>query len=459
MMDIFSDTLLFLVFLLFFIYPSMILLTLLADILKNKRLGAISTLLTGFIVLLLILFSLKNTEGYTISVFEYFSLRIDVVSITMMLLVSLVEIIYGCYTFKYQINSSTLFPSYIHVVLLGYLVILISSCTDWLTFIVLWEAISFLAYYLILVSGKKYTITYTYFVPLHISGFLLLIAASLLYANGSLEFSTRIPMNSIIPYLLVFGLIAKPGIFPYHFWVQKIYDEINPIHAGLFSSIIDPIGLIGLYRLIYYENLPSPISTLVLVLSIISILISITWYWGCSRLSSVLAWSTIYNMAWIQVLLVVSPISITNYLFPLYLLAHGLAKFSAFVSLAKIGEVPLNAVRLISSAPAFLLGSSLLAIEGVPPFGLFFAKIGVLVDILNYDGLIAVILMFSWIVSSVFFFKLFSTVMFPSKNSKDMLGWKYSIDYLDYLNGFLLILVIISPLIINYLLGGGVFAW
>ncbi|RLG90419.1 MAG: hypothetical protein DRO16_02220, partial [Thermoprotei archaeon] len=123
------------------------------------------------------------------------------------------------------------------------------------------------------------------------------------------------------------------------------------------------------------------------------------------------------------------------------------------------GEVPLNAVRLISSAPALLLGSSLLAIEGVPPFGLFFAKIGVLVNILNYNGLIAIILIFSWIVSSIFFFKLFSTVMFPSKNSKDMLSLQYSIDYLDYLNGFLLVLVIISPLIINYLLGGGVFTW
>ena len=458
MMNIFSDSSLLLVFLLFFVYPSMILLTLLADILKNKKFGVISTLLTGFIVLLLVLFSL-NTEGNFLSIFGYFSLRIDIVSITMMLLVSLVQIIYGCYTYKYSFSYNELFPSYIHVVLLGYLVILVSSCTDWLTFVVLWEAISFLAYYLILVSGKKYTTTYTYFIPLHISGFLLLIATSQLYASGSLDFSTRIPNDSIIPYLLVLGLIAKPGIFPYHFWVQKVYDEVSPIHAGLFSSIIDPIGLIGLYRLIYYGNLPSLLNMVVLVLSVISILVSITWYWGCSKLSSILAWSTIYNMAWIQLLLVISPINTINYLFSLYLLAHGLAKFSAFASLAKIGEAPLDTIRLISSASAFLLGSSLLAIEGMPPFGLFFAKIGVLVNIMKYSTISTILLVFSWIVSSVFFFKLFSTIMFPSKTNEKIFEQKYSVDILDYLNGFLLILVILSPLIINYLLGGGVFVW
>jgi len=458
MANVLSDPSMITVYLLSFVYPSLIILTLLTDIIRHKKLGSVLNILNGFVALSLILLSL-NTRGKPMEVFGYFTIRIDVVSMAMMLLVFLVETIYGCYTYKDIPSYNKLFPINIHIALLGYLVILLSACTDWLTFIILWEAISFLAYYLILISSKKYTTTYTYFIPLHISGFFLLVAASLLYASGSLDFTARIHSGSIIPYLLVLGLIAKPGIFPYHFWVQKVYEEINPIYAGLFSSIIDPIGLIGLYRLVYYNGLPTPLSILAIILSIISILISIIWYWGCDRLSSILAWSTIYNMSWIQLSILLLPTNIMAWLFTLYLLAHGLAKFSAFVTLAKIGEAPPHIIRLINSTPAFLLGSSLLAIEGVPPFGLFFAKVGILANIMNYNVLSTILLIFSWAVSGIFFFRLLGKIMFPPEINGIILERSYSIDIIDYLNGFLLVLIILSPLIISYLSGGGVPIW
>jgi len=303
----------------------------------------------------------------------------------------------------------------VFALLTTYLASLISLTRSWLVFIILWEALSYMAYMLITSTTRKRIITYSYYGTMHLTGLLMILGAALLAENGVWNIGSKIDMSLALPViLLATGMLAKTGLIPFHYWVQTIYDNVEPVVAGAFSALIDPVGILGLFRLAssltgslhYYY-----VWTLIILGSISAIIASI-WMWGSERITSFLAWSTIYNIGWMTLLLA---FPIPSIVLATYILAHGLAKVTGFTSISGITSIEHLRTDLPGRAAVF--AASLLGIEAIPPFTLFFIRLYVLTASISLSPVTGFLIVSSWIIAGTYMFKLLLKTLFPSEKT------------------------------------------
>ncbi len=436
--------------------PSTILVSLIADILKNRKIGLLACLIASLSLVSLSILLSCFKEPITFSVLGI-PIYIDLLSKTYMLLAGIIGAAVFIHVYFGHVRHDERFMQYTLLSLVVFTTGLLVVVNNWLLFILLWESVSFLAYYMIM-SSRAQGSSYVYYITIHVGGLLLLLGAASLYSSGDLYFAQPQGKCLFLPFVFItIGFIAKAGVFPFHFWVQKVYEDIEPIYAGLFSSIIDGLGIYGLFRIIPCIETYGILYIVLFIVGLVNIVASSIWYWGLRRLSSIMAWSTIYNMGWLLLLCLSSPylgIDTAAQLLSLYLLSHGFAKAAVFMVINQYGEEH-SVLRTVTPRGALLLSLSILAVEGVPPFSLFIAKVALLRTVFAYTGLLAIIPLAAWIASSVFFFKLFGETMFP-RTGNDSIGGKTlsSSCASDIASSVLLVLSMFSYLIVIIMMNG-----
>ena len=400
------------------ITPLAVVLTLYAETIHRRSLAILIGATYSLYLMLLALLT-RNHPQLLMILPGGITIYIDGISRTYLFLIGSVSLL--VYIFLSRIPPQIFIANSFNYTVLNILIAsssLLVIAWDWMIFVVLWEIAGFAAYYVIRTSMENTGPDYTYYLTIHVGGLAVIAGAALLIGNGIQGITMPIPPSQYVPaILLCIGFASKTGLFPFHYWLQPVYRSSDPVYPSLLSSFIDGLGIYGIYRVAqsYIEPGTNPLlANILLVAGSLSIIIAAVWYWGTRDYPGILAWSTLYNMGWLLIAVAIgNPLVLA-----LFLLSHGYAKVAAFLTVKLYGPQP-SIYRSFSGTAAVLGATTILAIEGIPPFSLFFARLMVLADMIDAVGIWCIPVVLGWITSSIFFYKLLSMIMFPRGSTAD----------------------------------------
>lgn len=181
--------------------------------------------------------------------------------------------------------------------------------TDWFSFLVLWEIMSFSSFLLILFYREEEATlkaALNYLIQMHISVAFLMTAVFLLWsATGSMEFSAlsafstgESPSETRWLFLLFFaGFAIKSGFVPFHTWLPHAHPAAASHLSGILSGVIIKLGIYGILRVIL--NLPGNwilLGWLILMISLATALYGVMQAIVQKNLKRLLAYSSIEHI-------------------------------------------------------------------------------------------------------------------------------------------------------------------
>lgn len=205
-------------------------------------------------------------------------------------------------------------------------------------------------------------------------------------------FFFRFNGSSIINYVVVLSLLAKSGLFPFHFWIYKIRAFI-PSFSFIVLLIIQKLPFVMFFS--NYFNIRVLLSILANLL-LGSVIITFS-----KSFTSVMISSSIYRFFWIISFL------LFGFMFFLFFLFIYLAHSSLFILNFCRGDSPSNLKSFISSIVCGLF------FLGLPPFRFFFFKFYLIEFFFQILPLNITILIWACIILRTFgYFKFFSPTFF-----------------------------------------------
>ena len=196
-------------------------------------------------------------------------------------------------------------------------------------------------------------------------------------------------------YLVVFRLIAKVGIFPFHYWLPHVMGGSRWSTCFIISVVqkIAPIFvLFGLFRL-YNEVIG--------LLAGVGSLIGGLGGLNQSQLRFILAYSSIGHMGWITIC------SIISYrFFLIYFLVYSVINLSIIFVLDKYNLKVLDMINLgnVGIFLFFMLGIIFISLAGLPPFLGFYPKIIVVNISVIYGSFFILFLLISGSLINIFYY-------------------------------------------------------
>ncbi len=384
--------------------------SLIGDLTGERRIGYAS--LTGYSLFLLIL-DVLIVMGYPLTPKSLSSIVIsnpDILLVLFLLIIGLIGAVVGLCLYYRRSPHDQLFITYtVLFIVIPSIIIFIRGL---FYFIALWEALSFTIFYYTMRIGGA--LPYTYIIPVHLADLLIISGAMILYGEGYRVIGSSNP-GSIGLILLLSGLVAKSGSFPYHFWVQPVYEKLDPMRVAVISGVIDNVAIYEAARFIMPIGYDALIQAILISLGIIDIVIASIWYWGTKKIESILAYSTIYNTGWLLLIvgiLVGRPSKQLIWIISLYLLSYAPGKAGLFLLIRK--GVETSKIRLLDPLLGFGYAIGILAVEGIPPFNLFIARLNILSIVFAKIPVALLLLLPAWFLSSLFFYKLFREVIMPA---------------------------------------------
>jgi len=405
--------------------------TLIAESIKNIRILGI---ILGSISLAAILYFVLSLPRYPMSLkllTAGISIYVDHVSLLFLLNIVVIGIAALVSSYHYiNIYGKRNIPYFTFLIIFLYSMIGIVLANNWLSFLILWETMTIVSYILIVYDYERQSVRNAgtlYILTCHAGTLLLTIGIVLLYiATGSLSMEKDVvfvgPLVKLAAILMFLGFATKAGLAPLHFWLPYAHPAApSPISALLSGAMVE-LGAYGTYRLvsIIHSQLTS-LAYIIWSMAFTSIIIALIAYWSQKDYKRLFAWSTIDHVGWIFIPLAIACINkplINNLgiVLALYVLNHGIAKASAFLATGyMIYSYNSTEIEKISGLSrwdplaAFIIGASIFAIEGIPPFNLFFSKISIILTCINvnlwYVGTALAIL---WCIAFIYYVLLFN---------------------------------------------------
>lgn len=188
--------------------------------------------------------------------------------------------------------------------------ILVIVAGNVIMFLILWELMSILSYFLVIYEHEKENTRkagFTYIVMTHIgTGFIIISFLILSSATGSFNFDTFHGVGAQLPSLLkdvaflcaFIGFGTKAGIVPFHIWLPYAHPAAPSNVSALMSGLMIKIGVYMIIRFAF-DFLNADVlwwGGLVLVVGIVSALVGIIYAVVESDIKKMLAFSSIENI-------------------------------------------------------------------------------------------------------------------------------------------------------------------
>ena len=303
--------------------------------------------------------------------------------------------------------------------------LLVCMLRDGLSFLIVWEIMSFTSFFLVIFESEKAsTIKYgiQYLIQMHI-GFAFLLVAFLIsgiitgepVGFESLEkyFSTQ----AVFPLFLLFfvGFGIKAGFIPFHTWLPHAHPAAPSHISGIMSGVMIKMGIYGIIRVLTFIHTDLlAIGIFLLIISFISGVIGVILAIVQHDIKKLLAYHSIENIGIIGMGIGVGVIGMATENFTLaalglaggflHILNHSLFKSLLFYTAGNvymqthtrnIGKLGGLIKKMPKTALFFLLGS--VAISGLPPFNgfisEFFIYLGMFKELHTGDLLLSLLLL------------------------------------------------------------------
>lgn len=317
------------------------------------------------------------------------------------------------------------------------------SSYDWVITAIAFEFLNLSTYLIISLYRGTETATLKYLLLSAFFTTLFLLSISMFYAlTGTTHYDDLFaslpfidPSLSIIPQLLLLLTISfKLGLFPTHLWVPDVYD-------GLPTSLLLWMGTIPKATILLWLSQILPLFSLVtpymLAIGVISFVLAAIALASQYRLRRFLAYSSIGHLG-----IVLTAFAIADYhAYGYYIALYFIATLSMLLILSEIPSVDtLKGLSILTlhKPLAFAFLFAILTMAAVPPFAGFYAKLLVLVSLVDIKLLaIAVLLILTSLRSAAYYLKVFQITFFQNTPSYGSLSVQYP--YLIAITTFILL--------------------
>nr|YP_009407689.1 NADH dehydrogenase subunit 2 [Meghimatium bilineatum]AKK32358.1 NADH dehydrogenase subunit 2 [Meghimatium bilineatum] len=262
------------------------------------------------------------------------------------------------------------------------LLMMILTTSNWFYFWALMEIVSMSVVLFITSKNKLFSENaMTLFIIQAVSGLLILVGGTYVQAFSS---------NGLLWVTLLLGILLKLGLAPLHFWVLPLMGQLDyiSIFFVLGPAKIPPLSLLCLnfsYQIVLFFSLFSMITGSLLGLKV-------------TNVKSIIGASSITHTGWVFFS------NLCNFMWS-YFTIYLMSTFFLLVSLSKNQDL--------------LSGLNLLSMSGLPPFGLFLAKVYLLSVLMMYfNPFFVVILLVTALLSLYFYLKFAYKYWLKSMNSK-----------------------------------------
>jgi len=330
-------------------------------------------------------------------------LRVDPLSVTMMLVVTGVGAVIHVYAIGYMDGDPRYGRFFSYMNLFCFFMLTLVLAQNFLLLYVGWEGVGLCSYLLIgfwfdrpaAASAAKKA-----FVVTRIGDTFMLVGIALVFLRlGSLDFSAVFRPSvasvqpsgvfTVIALLLFAGAVGKSAQIPLHTWLPDAMEGPTPVSALIHAATMVTAGVYLVARTHLFFEISGVALTVVLVIGLLTAVYAATCALGQDDLKRVLAYSTISQLGYMFFAL-----GLKAYAAALFLLVtHAFYKALLFLSAGSVmhglgGETDLKkmgALRRAMPITAAMLGIGALAIAGVPPLSGFFAKDQIL-EVANRSG-------------------------------------------------------------------------
>lgn len=247
------------------------------------------------------------TQGYF--PFAAFSVRLDMLSAFMVMVISLLVIICSLYSIAYVreyeghgAGSMGFFMNLFIASMVGLVVM-----DNAFYFIILFEAMSLASWFLVISSQDDESVSagLLYFFIAHAGSVLIMIAFFLMWReSGSLEFESfrhlqLSPVTASVVFLLAFfGFGAKAGMLPLHSWLPRAHPAAPSHASALMSGVMVKIGIFGIIK-VGIDLLGAPQmwwGIVVLAFGAVSSVLGVLYALAEHDIKRLLAWHTVENV-------------------------------------------------------------------------------------------------------------------------------------------------------------------
>jgi NADH-quinone oxidoreductase subunit L len=338
-------------------------------------------------------------------------LRVDPLSVTMMLVVTGVGAVIHVYSIGYMHGDPRFGRFFSYMNLFCFFMLTLVLAQNFLFLYLGWEGVGLCSYLLIgfwferpaAASAAKKA-----FVVTRIGDTFMLIGIVLVFLRfGSLDFSrvlidcSRLPcplhfpptgVYTIIALLLFAGAVGKSAQIPLHTWLPDAMEGPSPVSALIHAATMVTAGVYLVARTHVFFEISGVALTVVLVIGLLTAVYAATCALGQDDLKRVLAYSTISQLGYMFFALGLKAYAAAIFL----LVAHAFYKALMFLSAGSVmhglgNETDLKKMGALRKAMPFtaaMFGVGALAIAGVPPLSGYFAKDQIL-EIANQGGYVA----------------------------------------------------------------------
>lgn len=342
--------------------------------------------------------------------------KIDNLSAFFLLIIGIVSSIVSIYSFTYMKHflykkSIGIFGALYNLFILS--MVLLASSNNILLFLVLWELMSLLSYFLVIYEHEKdevHKAGRTYIIMTY-TGTAFITAAFLLMAYFTKSFELSAISSELIPkgyadliyVFLLLGFGTKAGIIPMHIWLPYAYTEAPGNVAAIMSAAMKKLSVYGLLRIVFFVLPENALwwGVLTLIIGTVSAVFGIAYSVASTiNIKRLLSYSSIENMGMIfcgMGVMLIARASGNSFLLSLALTAvllhslnHALFKSLLFMGAGAVQHITgtRNMEKLgglIKKMPyaAVFIFAGCLAISAVPPFNGFASEYLVFQSIIN----------------------------------------------------------------------------
>ena len=275
-----------------------------------------------------------------------------------------------------------------------------------------------------------------------------------IYSNiGSLSYDNQFIASEYLDFTwpMFFFLIAmffKQGLAPFHSWVPDVY-EGSPSIITLWQATVPKITILA-FQINIYPQIPSSLLTnYIPLVGIISVLVGSIGLGGQFKIKRFQGYSAISHMGYIMLAFSVQNLNTVMFYYTIYAFTT-INIFAIIISISPKKDIEflseLSGLFRQNPALAISLGLSFLSQAGLPPQAGFFAKVWILLSLIQEDQIqLAVIVIIASTISTAYYQKMVK-VIFQDQPNITKISLSYSQALLITFLTFFIIQFMLKPM-------------